>query len=100
LSDSEKIDEFKKLIRKHGPKKAAEIIRATGNVYDEDFTQTHKQKETFSNNTTNEIIQQIEEELAIEATSGIYGNQFELSEFGLQTTETQEFVSKDLMYAE
>ena len=70
-------------------------------LYDEDFTKTHKEKSTFSNDTTNELIHQIEEEIKIEATSGNYGDNFEgLTQFELQTTRPQEFARKDLMYAE
>ena len=101
MDNSEKIDKFKKLLKEHGPKRAAEIIRTTVAVYDEDFTKTHKEKSTFSNDTTNELIHQIEEEIKIEATSGNYGDNFEgLTQFELQTTRPQEFARKDLMYAE
>jgi len=59
-TDEKKENEYSELIKKHGPKKASEIIRGTGAVYDGDFTKSHKDHPTFSNETTAKLIEEIE----------------------------------------
>lgn len=60
-TDAEKEREYRELIKKHGLKKAVEIIRGMGAVYDGDFTKSHKDHPTFSNETTGKLIEETED---------------------------------------
>lgn len=93
-------NDFKKLVKRFGPKKAAEIIRTTGKPLEEDFAKTHKKLDTFSNKTTDEIIQQLEKENEIQTTSGIYADFILQAQpsFSLKTTQSTEFAQT--LYAE
>jgi len=88
---SENVD-FKKLIEKHGAKKAAEIVRTTGKPLTEDFAKSHKKMDTFSNKTTNEITQQLNAEQEIETTTSknIVQLQIPLSNFSTTQNHTIE----------
>lgn len=97
---TDKVTDFKKLVKEHGPKKAAEIVRTTGNPLSEDFAKTHKKLNTFSNKTTDELIQQLEKENEIQTTSGNYGEYIQIQQqFSLKTTQSAEF-AKHTLYAE
>lgn len=47
-SDKEKIEEYKKLIREKGSKKATDEVKKTGIFYNENFTDTHIVDPIFS----------------------------------------------------
>lgn len=98
---TDKTNDFKELVKQFGPKKAAEIIRTTGKPLEEDFAKTHKKLDTFSNKTTDEIIQQLEKENEIQTTSGNYGDSilYVQSSFSLKTTQSTEF-AQHTVYAE
>jgi len=96
--DEEKENEFSNLIKKHGPKKAAEIIRGTGAIYDDDFTKSHKKHPTFTNKATAELIEQIEnisQEVELGTGNGdVYEDQ--KSSFVLHTQETEAIIRKQI----
>lgn len=93
---TEKVN-FKKLIEEHGAKKAAEIIRTTGTPLTEDFAQSHKRMDTFSNNTTNEIIQQLEDDDKMETTTrNIIQPQIPLSVFSTTQNHTIEYAQETI----
>lgn len=46
--EDKKIEDYKKLIREHGTKKALEMLRESGIIYEEDFTEMHKHDPIFS----------------------------------------------------
>lgn len=55
----ENIKKYRKLIIKHGPKKAAEIMAKTGGLYKGDFTEEHKTDPMFSDEATEKLAETI-----------------------------------------
>ncbi len=53
MADVDEIKKYRELIRQHGSKKAAELIKNSGISYDEDFTEMHKIDPIFSGNIRN-----------------------------------------------
>lgn len=57
--DKEKIENYKKLIKEKGIKKATEEVKKAGVSYDEDFTESHRTDPIFSNLTPENFIRPI-----------------------------------------
>jgi len=90
-------NDFKKMVKQLGPKKASEVIRTTNRPLKEDFAKTHKKLDAFSNKTTDEIFQQLEKEDYV--TSGHYDSIIYSSQaFSLKTTQSTEYAQT--LYAE
>ena len=88
---------FKKLIKEYGPKKAIEIIRTTSKPLSGDFAKEHKNLDAFSNNTTNEITQQLDDEKEMETgTSNIVQLQIPLSTFSTTQNHTIEYAQETI----
>lgn len=58
MNISEKIEEYKKIIREKGSKEAARELRKRGGLYRKDFTKSHKNDETFSDKKTEELVEE------------------------------------------
>jgi len=91
---------FKELIKKHGPKKAIEIIQTTSKPLSGNFAKEHKKMDTFSNKTTDELVQQIEKENKIETTSQNNSESIKVqTQFSFVTTESIT-TEQNALYAE
>lgn len=88
---------FKELINKYGAKKAAEIIRTTYTPLTEDFAKSHKEMNTFSNEVTDIIIKELEDEKEIETTTkNIIQPSIPLSVFSTTQNHTIEYAEETI----
>jgi hypothetical protein len=84
-SDEQKIQEYEDLIKKYGPKKAAEIMRKEGALYDEDFTTEHRKNPIFSNENTKQLATPTEKIMRRLAMQQITVIPLHLKQFGTQS---------------
>lgn len=85
--DEEKIQEYQNLIKKHGPKKAAEIMRKEGALYNEDFTTEHKKHPIFSNENTEQLAKPTEKIMGRLGMRQINAIPISLRQFGTQSKD-------------
>jgi hypothetical protein len=95
-SENEKIEKFRKLLKENDAKKAFELMRKEGANYGEDFAKAHKKQPAFSNQSTAEIVSEINppSEIILRNMNGVW---IQLNkQFSESTSIEDETMSKPL----
>lgn len=95
LEDAEN-QKLKKILMGNNAKKAFELMRKEGANYGEDFTKTHKKQSAFSNESTAEIVSEINptREIILRNKGGKW---MQLNQFSESTSLDNETVQNPLI---